>query len=79
MVLAMRHGVLGYEAMDLNHLLINFPFGVFNYVATRRDPTPRSESFRVAEGAPPLFPDDPGMKSKSAGKSRSSHDGCRGA
>ena len=36
MVLAMRHGVLGYEAMDLNRLLINFPFGVFNYAATRR-------------------------------------------
>lgn len=35
MVLAMRHGVLGYEAMDLNRLLINFPFGVFNYAATR--------------------------------------------
>lgn len=35
MVLAMRHGVLGYEAMDLNRLFINFPFGVFNYEATR--------------------------------------------
>jgi len=35
MVLAMRHGVLGYEAMDLNHLFPDPVFGVFNYAATR--------------------------------------------
>ena len=31
-----KDGVLGYEAMDINRLLINFPFGVFNYAATRQ-------------------------------------------
>jgi hypothetical protein len=35
MVLAMRHGVLGYEAMGLNCLFPIFAFGVFNYAATR--------------------------------------------
>ena len=44
MVLAMRHGVLGYEAMDLNRLLINFPFGVFNYAATRAGPVPNASA-----------------------------------
>lgn len=32
---AIRHGVLGYEAMDLNGLFRNLPFGVHNYEATR--------------------------------------------
>jgi hypothetical protein len=36
MVLAMRHGVLGYEAMGLNRTFHNPPFGVFSYEATRR-------------------------------------------
>lgn len=35
MVLAMRHGVLGYEAMDLNRLFPDPAFGVFSYEATR--------------------------------------------
>ncbi len=35
MVLAMRHGVLGYEAMDLNLLFPDPAFGVFSYEATR--------------------------------------------
>jgi hypothetical protein len=35
MVFAIRHGVLGYEAMGLNRLFKIFPFGVQNYEATR--------------------------------------------
>ncbi len=35
MVFAIRHGVLGYEAMGLNRLFLNLPFGVFIYEATR--------------------------------------------
>jgi hypothetical protein len=35
MVLAIRHGVFGYEAMGLNRLLENPRFGVFSYEATR--------------------------------------------
>ena len=35
MVLAMRHGVLGYEAMGLKRLLSLSSLGVFNYEATR--------------------------------------------
>lgn len=35
MVLAMRQGVLSYEAVYLNRLFINFPFGVFIYPARR--------------------------------------------
>ena len=31
----MRHGVLGYEAMDLNLLFPDPAFGVFSYEATR--------------------------------------------
>ncbi|HQZ29102.1 MAG TPA: hypothetical protein PK648_13210 [Verrucomicrobiales bacterium] len=31
----MRHGVLGYEAMDLNRLFPDPAFGVFSYEATR--------------------------------------------
>jgi hypothetical protein len=41
---AIRHGVLGYEAMDLNRFFQNLPFGVHNYEATRG-----------AEGAGGLF------------------------
>ena len=40
MVLAMRYGVLFYEAMGLFRLLTVLSFGVFFYEATRR------ESFR---------------------------------
>jgi len=38
MVFAIRHGVLGYEAMGLNRLFLNLPFGVFIYEATRKRP-----------------------------------------
>lgn len=33
----MRHGVLGYEAMDLNRLFPDPAFGVFSYEATRME------------------------------------------
>jgi len=35
MVFAIRHGVLGYEAMDLHCFLISAPFGVLSCEATR--------------------------------------------
>jgi hypothetical protein len=35
MVLAMHHGVRGFEAMGLFCHLLTFPFGVFIYAATR--------------------------------------------
>jgi len=35
MVFAIRHGVLGYEAMGLNCFLISAPFGVLSCEATR--------------------------------------------
>ena len=41
MVFAIRHGVLGYEAMGLNRLFLNLPFGVFIYEATRAGETRR--------------------------------------
>jgi hypothetical protein len=44
MVLAMRHGVLGYEAMGLNRTFHNPPFGVFSYEATRRGHPPKQPS-----------------------------------
>jgi len=41
MVFAIRHGVLGYEAMGLNRLLEFLPFGVFIYEATRAEGIPQ--------------------------------------
>lgn len=35
MEVAMRHGILGYEAMDLSPAFFNFRFSVFIYEATR--------------------------------------------
>ena len=46
MVLAMRHGVFGYEAMDLNRHFPNPAFGVFSYEATRSS---ASEGNRLAK------------------------------
>jgi len=43
-VLAMRHGVLGYKAMGFNRLFPDPAFGVFNYEATRMLNLPRSLS-----------------------------------
>ena len=48
MVLAMRHGVLGYEAMGLNCLFPIFAFGVFNYAATRLNCARKLRVFKIS-------------------------------
>ncbi len=52
MVLAMRHGVLGYEAMDLNRLFPDPAFGVFSYEATRPSANAADFSLHERQGIP---------------------------
>jgi hypothetical protein len=55
MVLAMRHGVLGYEAMGHNRTFHNPPFGVFSYEATRTGSLNKTKEVAPAGGAKGLI------------------------